>query len=231
MSEMLEKARKYEFIQGQQIKEEERPAFHITPYVGWMNDPNGFSYYKGEYHLFYQYNPYSTHWDSMHWGHVVSKDLLHWNYVPTALAPDEDYDKFGCFSGSAIELEDGRQLLMYTSVNQEKLEDGTVRDIQTQAVAVGDGKDYEKYDKNPVLTAKDLPKGASKVDFRDPKIWKGNDGNFYCVIGSRPADGSGQILLYRSKNGFEWEFVSILAKNQNRYGKMWECPDFFELDG
>ena len=220
MSEMLEKARKYEFIQGQQIKEEERPAFHITPYVGWMNDPNGFSYYKGEYHLFYQYNPYSTHWDSMHWGHVVSKDLLHWNYVPTALAPDEDYDKFGCFSGSAIELEDGRQLLMYTSVNQEKLEDGTVRDIQTQAVAVGDGKDYEKYDKNPVLTAKDLPKGASKVDFRDPKIWKGNDGNFYCVIGSRPADGSGQILLYRSKNGFEWEFVSILAKNQNRYGKM-----------
>ena len=167
----------------------------------------------------------------MHWGHVVSKDLLHWNYVPTALAPDEDYDKFGCFSGSAIELEDGRQLLMYTSVNQEKLEDGTVRDIQTQAVAVGDGKDYEKYDKNPVLTAKDLPKGASKVDFRDPKIWKGNDGNFYCVIGSRPADGSGQILLYRSKNGFEWEFVSILAKNQNRYGKMWECPDFFELDG
>ena len=229
MSEMLEKARKYEFIQGQQIKEEERPAFHITPYVGWMNDPNGFSYYKGEYHLFYQYNPYSTHWDSMHWGHVVSKDLLHWNYVPTALAPDEDYDKFGCFSGSAIELEDGRQLLMYTSVNQEKLEDGTVRDIQTQAVAVGDGKDYEKYEKNPVLTAKDLPKGASKVDFRDPKIWKGNDGNFYCVIGSRPADGSGQILLYRSKNGFEWEFVSILAKNQNRYGKMWECPDFFAL--
>ena len=208
-----------------------RPSLHFTPQKGWINDPNGLVFFKGQYHLFYQYNPYHDNWDSMHWGHVVSKDLLHWNYVPTALAPDEDYDKFGCFSGSAIELEDGRQLLMYTSVNQEKLEDGTVRDIQTQAVAVGDGKDYEKYDKNPVLTAKDLPKGASKVDFRDPKIWKGNDGNFYCVIGSRPADGSGQILLYRSKNGFEWEFVSILAKNQNRYGKMWECPDFFELDG
>ena len=231
MSEMLEKARKYEFTQGQQIKAEDRPAFHITPYVGWMNDPNGFSCYMGEYHLFYQYNPYNTHWDSMHWGHVVSKDLLHWDYLPAALAPDQDYDKVGCFSGSAIELEDGRQLLMYTAVDREILEDGTARDVQTQAVAVGDGKDYVKYDKNPVLTFKDLPEGASKADFRDPKIWKEKDGNFYCVIGSRPADGSGQILLYRSKNGFEWEFVSTLAENKNRYGKMWECPDFFELDG
>ena len=231
MSEMLEKARKYEDEQGKQIKAEDRPAFHVSPYVGWMNDPNGFSYYQGEYHLFYQYNPYDTHWDSMHWGHVVSKDLLHWEYLPAALAPDEDYDKMGCFSGSAIELDDGRQLLMYTAVDHETLEDGSKRDIQTQAVAVGDGRDYVKYEKNPVLTEKDLPEGASKVDFRDPKIWKGKDGNFYCVIGSRPADGSGQILLYRSKNGFDWEFVSILAENKKRFGKMWECPDFFCLDG
>ena len=231
MSEMLEKARKYEDEQGKQIKAEDRPAFHVSPYVGWMNDPNGFSYYQGEYHLFYQYNPYDTHWDSMHWGHVVSKDLLHWEYLPAALAPDKDYDKIGCFSGSAIELDDGRQLLMYTAVDHETLEDGSKRDIQTQAVAVGDGRDYVKYEKNPVLTEKDLPEGASKVDFRDPKIWKGKDGNFYCVIGSRPADGSGQILLYRSANGFDWEFVSILAENKKRFGKMWECPDFFELDG
>ena len=231
MSEMLEKARKYEDEQGKQIKAEDRPAFHVSPYVGWMNDPNGFSYYQGEYHLFYQYNPYDTHWDSMHWGHVVSKDLLHWEYLPAALAPDEEYDKGGCFSGSAIELDDGRQLLMYTAVDHETLEDGSKRDIQTQAVAVGDGRDYVKYEKNPVLTEKDLPEGASKVDFRDPKIWKGKDGNFYCVIGSRPADGSGQILLYRSANGFDWEFVSILAENKKRFGKMWECPDFFELDG
>ena len=167
----------------------------------------------------------------MHWGHVVSKDLLHWKYLPAALAPDEEYDKGGCFSGSAIELDDGRQLLMYTAVDHETLEDGSKRDIQTQAVAVGDGRDYVKYEKNPVLTEKDLPEGASKVDFRDPKIWKGKDGNFYCVIGSRPADGSGQILLYRSENGFDWEFVSILAENKKRFGKMWECPDFFELDG
>ena len=146
MSEMLEKARKYEDEQGKKIKAEDRPAFHVSPYIGWMNDPNGFSYYQGEYHLFYQYHPYDTHWNSMHWGHVVSKDLLHWEYLPAALAPDEDYDKIGCFSGSAIELEDGRQLLIYTAVDQEKMEDGTVRDIQTQAVAVGDGKNYKKYE-------------------------------------------------------------------------------------
>ena len=222
---------KHESMRENVKKDKNRLHFHMMPPTGWMNDPNGFSYYQGEYHLFYQYNPYDTHWDSMHWGHVVSKDLLHWEYLPAALAPDEDYDKMGCFSGSAIELDDGRQLLMYTAVDHETLEDGSKRDIQTQSVAVGDGRDYVKYEKNPVLTEKDLPEGASKVDFRDPKIWKGKDGNFYCVIGSRPADGSGQILLYKSADGFEWEFVSVLAENKKRYGKMWECPDFFELDG
>ena len=106
-----------------------RPSLHFTPQKGWINDPNGLVFFKGQYHLFYQYNPYDTHWDSMHWGHVVSKDLLHWEYLPAALAPDEDYDKMGCFSGSAIELDDGRQLLMYTAVDHETLEDGSKRDM------------------------------------------------------------------------------------------------------
>lgn len=230
-SEVLNRAREYEAAHGSQIPAEERPAFHISPYIGWMNDPNGFSWYKGQYHLFYQYNPYKTKWDSMHWGHVVSTDLLHWEYLPAALAPDMDYDHVGCFSGSAAELPDGKQLLIYTAVDHETLADGTVKDIQTQAVAVGDGIDYEKYERNPVLSEKDLPEGGSKADFRDPKIWKGEDGLFYCVIGNRPKDGSGQILLYSSENGFDWKFVSVLAENKNRYGKMWECPDFFTLDG
>lgn len=81
-----------------------------------MNDPNGFSRYGGKYHLFYQYNPYDTSWGPMHWGHAVSTDLLHWEYLPCALACDEPYDRFGAFSGSALELDDGRQLLMYTGV-------------------------------------------------------------------------------------------------------------------
>lgn len=230
-SEKLKQAREYETEHEKEIAKEKRPAFHLTPRVGWMNDPNGFSYHNGEYHMFYQYHPYDTNWGPMHWGHAVSKDLLKWESLPAALAPDENYDDFGCFSGSAVSLEDGRQLLMYTAVENAKDENGNPIVFQTQCVAVGDGINFEKYEKNPVITAKDLPEGASKIDFRDPKLWKEADGTFRCVIGNRPADGSGQILLYSSKDGFSWKFEQVLIANKNRYGKMWECPDFFELDG
>lgn len=231
ISETLREARNYEKTYGEMIKQDSRPLFHLSPRTGWMNDPNGFSFYKGKYHIFHQYYPYDCHWGNMHWAHAVSDDLLQWEYLPAALAPDENYDKNGCFSGSAIELSDGRHLLMYTGVLQEHHEDGTISDIQTQCLAVGDGENYEKYECNPVLTEKDLPEGSSKADFRDPKMWKGEDGLYYSVIGSRPADGSGQILLYTSPDGFKWKYKNILASNKNRYGKMWECPDFFELGG
>lgn len=230
-SQTLREARKYEETAEKVIKKEERPDFHLSVRTGWLNDPNGFSYYRGEYHLFYQYYPYESKWGSMHWGHAVSKDLLHWEYLPAALAPDEKYDKDGCFSGSAVVLPDGRHLLMYTGVVKEHQADDVLCDVQTQCLAVGDGVDYEKYGMNPVLDWRDLPKGASRYDFRDPKMWQEKDGTYYCVAGNRPADGSGQILLYMSKDGFKWEFNSILAANHNRFGKMWECPDFFELDG
>jgi beta-fructofuranosidase len=196
-----------------------------------MNDPNGFSYYKGVYHMFYQYHPYDSNWGPMHWGHAVSRDLLHWEYLPAALAPDEPYDRDGCFSGSAIDLPDGRQLIMYTGVLGMPHPNGGRQDFQTQCLAVGDGVDYEKYEKNPVLDAGDLPEGASKVDFRDPKIWRKADGTYRCVVGSRPVDGSGQILLFESADGFDWKFKKVLIENRNRFGKMWECPDFFALDG
>ena len=109
-SELLQKARDFEAQYGPHIPNSERPAFHATPTIGWMNDPNGFSVYKGEYHLFYQYHPYSVEWGPMHWGHLKSKDLIRWERLPAALAPDEEYDASGCFSGGAVELEAGRQL-------------------------------------------------------------------------------------------------------------------------
>ncbi len=231
-SQTLREARRYEEASEKMIKNEERPVFHLSSRTGWMNDPNGFSYYNGQYHMFYQYHPYQTVWGPMHWGHAVSDDLLHWEYVPAAIAPDEVYDKDGCFSGSAITLPDGRQLLMYTGVVRRPEWNGGYTDIQTQCLAIGDGIDYKKLDINPVLDGKDLPDdGASRADFRDPKMWIGEDGIYYSVVANRPADGSGQILLYSSKDALSWKFESILAENKNRYGKMWECPDFFELDG
>ena len=101
ISKELQKAREFEAHYGPFIPDDQRPAFHVTPTIGWMNDPNGFSFYKGEYHLFYQYHPYSNEWGPMHWGHVKSKDLIRWERLPAALAPDQEYDQNGCFSVSA----------------------------------------------------------------------------------------------------------------------------------
>ncbi|MDO4620314.1 MAG: glycoside hydrolase family 32 protein [Lachnospiraceae bacterium] len=229
-SQTLREARTYEEAAAKMIRNEERPAFHLSAFTGWMNDPNGFSYYNGMYHMFYQYHPYDAIWGPMHWGHAVSRDMLHWEFLPAAIAPDEFYDMNGCFSGSAVTLPDGRQLLMYTGVQKQRMPGGAA-DIQTQCLAVGDGLNYEKYEQNPVLDAKDIPEGCSINDFRDPKIWQEKDGTFRCVVGNRPADGSGQILLYRSEDAFNWKFEKVLIANHNRFGKMWECPDFFELDG
>ncbi|MDE7030297.1 MAG: glycoside hydrolase family 32 protein [Lachnospiraceae bacterium] len=230
-SQTLREARKYEETVEKNIAGEERPDFHLCARTGWMNDPNGFSYYNGMYHMFYQYYPYESKWGPMHWGHAVSRDLLHWEYLPAALAPDEAYDRDGCFSGSAVALPDGRQLLMYTSVVKERQENEALRDIQTQSVAVGDGIDYEKYAKNPVLDGNDLPEGASRFDFRDPKIWQNADGTYSCIVGNCLMDGDGRILLFTSSDGFQWQFRSILVSNNHRFGRMWECPDFFFLDG
>lgn len=230
-SELLEKARTFERENTKKVEEAKRPGFHLSVQVGWMNDPNGFSYYNGEYHLFYQYHPYASYWGPMHWGHAVSKDLLHWRYLPAALAPDESYDKDGCFSGSAVEMDDGRHLLMYTGVVEEELPDGTKKGVQTQCVAIGDGVNYEKYEGNPVIDEGQLPEGGDRFEFRDPRIWKAEDGTYRCVAGNCDGDRDGQILLYSSKDALHWNFEKILLRNHDRFGKMWECPDFFELDG
>ena len=233
ISQILRDARRYEAIAEQKIPPSSRPSFHLSARTGWMNDPNGFSYYKGRYHLFYQYYPFQARWGLMHWGHAVSRDLLHWEHLPAALAPDALYDRDGCYSGSAVELPDGRQLLLYTGVeNLPAVEEAESIDAyQTQCAAIGDGVDYEKYEGNPVLTGRDIPEGGSVYDFRDPKAWREPDGTYRCVISNRGPDQSGRLLYYSSEDALHWTFESVLAENRDRYGTMWECPDFFELDG
>ncbi len=217
---MLNKSRKFE---QDNYCSDKRPKFHVSSPVGWINDPNGFSCFNKEYHLFYQYHPYGNFWGPMHWGHSKTLDFIKWENVGVALAPEETYENFGCFSGTAIE-NDGQHILMYTGVyKDEKIE------RQTQCIAIGDGFNYEKLKENPVITATELPKGSSEVDFRDPKIWKDGD-YFYSIVASRNEDGSGQLPLYRSKDLINWEYMHIVDRSNNELGDMWECPDFFKID-
>lgn len=216
----LQKARDYEALHRPSIKPQ-LPVYHLTGGVGWINDPNGFAPYRGEYHLFFQYHPYDTQWGPMHWGHAKTADFIRWEFLPAALAPENSYDKDGCFSGGALEMSDGRHFLLYTGVN------GTA---QTQCIAVGDGLNYKKYQGNPVITAESLPEGASPQDFRDPKIWM-ECGVYYAVAVNRGKDGSGDVLLFESRDGFHWVRDSILYSCGYRFGTMWECPDYFHLDG
>ena len=223
-SQILLQARNFEA--SRRISPGDRPLFHLSPKTGWMNDPNGFSYYKGLYHLFSQYHPYDSHWGPMHWGHAVSADLLRWTFLPCAMAPDAAYDQCGCFSGGAAALPDGRQLLMYTGVGEGG--------VQTQCLAVGDGTEYDKYAANPVIDASMLPEGASRIDFRDPHIWQEADGSFWAVISNLTGSGASErakFFLFSSPDGFRWKYERVLAENTFGLGRMWECPDLFELDG
>ena len=199
-----------------------RQRYHFMGETGWINDPNGLIYYKGKYHFFFQFNPYYGHWDYMHWGHAVSEDMLHWEYLPVALAPSESYDdhmRGGCFSGSAIEHDD-KLFLMFTGVTN----DGKGFE-QVQCIAYSeDGIHFEKYAGNPVLTP---PDGVPSHQFRDPKVWKHKD-TYYMVCGASRA-GKAQALLYRSEDMLHWTFFNVLAESRGEWGYMWECPDFYPM--
>ena len=205
-------------------REQWRSKYHHTPLYGWMNDPNGMFYdaLSGLWHLYYQFNPYGSRWGNMNWGHSISADLRHWTEHDVAIAPDA----LGTiFSGSCVIDKRGDAgfgknaiIAFYTGADQSQK--------QSMAYSVDGGKTFVKYDGNPVLT-------DTTPDFRDPKVWREKDGTFRCVVGACTADRDkkGRILYFRSNDGLKWEFVSILAENDGTLGAMWECPDFFELDG
>ncbi len=226
-----------------QMADPYRLRLHAMPPTGWMNDPNGFCWFEGAYHLFYQCSPFSPESGLKYWGHMTSTNLLEWNHLPIALAPDCDYDRDGCYSGGAI-TKDGTLWLMYTghvcgkAVDSREAEDsgeavdgkeavgsGGVRAIaegtaaETQNLAFSrDGVIFEKYRGNPVIR----PHQEPDPDFRDPFVWE-QDGQFYCLVGSRK-ENHGRVLLYESRDLLQWHFKSVLLEGAEDMGFMWECP-------
>jgi len=224
----INKANKFINENVYKLNNEYRLNYHLMGEYGWINDPNGFIEYKGRYHLFYQHYPYESVWGPMHWGHSISDDLIKWSYASIALAPDTEFDKDGCFSGTSIE-KDGKLYLIYTG--HVYTGDNKSKDYkQTQGIAYSEyGFIFKKYDKNPVVDAEKLPEGASKKDFRDPKVFEAN-GIYYMVLGSNDNNNNGQAILYKSNDLIDWEFVNILAKSDGTLGTGWECPDLFKLN-
>jgi sucrose-6-phosphate hydrolase SacC (GH32 family) len=202
--------------------EKYRPQFHFSPEKNWMNDPNGLVYYDGEYHLFFQHNPKSTKWGYMHWGHAVSKDLIHWEHLPIALYPDDNsVDERHCteWSGCAIVDEN----------NVAGLQEGTEKTLlafytswecgQRLAYSSDKGRTWKKYSGNPIIPYND------QDDARDPKVfWHNPSGKWVMVLYRRPGGSEEKqgISIYNSDNLFDWEFKS----HQKGFH---ECPDLFEI--
>lgn len=208
--------------------EQHRPQFHFTPQKGWMNDPNGMVYFKGEYHLFYQYYPDSTVWGPMHWGHAISKNLVHWEHLPIALYPDTlGY----IFSGSAVVDVNNTSgfgkkggetplVAIYTYHDMAGEKAGKT-DFQTQGIAysLDKGRTWVKYANNPVI------KSPNIRDFRDPKVsWHAASKRWVMVLAV--AD---HVEFYASKNLKNWEKTGEFGKNSGSHGGVWECPDLFPM--
>jgi len=202
----------------------ERPLFHFASPAGWCNDPNGFSQFGDKIHLFYQYHPYSIQWGPMHWGHVLSDDMLSWKLEPLALAPDSLCDEKGCFSGTALE-DNNKHILAYTGVSNNGNQD-----VQNQCIAVGDGLSYKKISSQAILTAADIPFEYNLEHFRDPKIWK-KDGLFYMLCVIKQKNDRGAMILFNSDDAIKWTYKGILDSSKDGLSNMWECPDYFQLDG
>ncbi len=201
-----------------------RPAYHFLPAANWMNDPNGVIQWNGRYHLFFQYNPDGAYHANMHWGHAVSDDLVHWQELPIAIAPTPNSpDRGGIFSGCVVN-DDGRPVAVYTGVNDDY-------SVQTQCIARGneDLTRWEKFAGNPVLS--DVPAHLGQTrDFRDPFVWREGD-LWFMTISAHIAGVGGAVLLYRSPDLVDWEYLHPLYVGERaRQGRNFECANFFRLE-
>lgn len=212
-----------------------KDTLHLKSPGNWINDPNGFIYYKGKYHLFYQYFPYLPEWGTMHWGHAVSEDLVHWEHLGVALFPTKEYDKNGIFSGSAIE-KDGKLYLYYSAVKYLETDEEDILRAKdekfetSQAMIISkDGYSFDNMNNKkkiiPVIHDENI---ADATHTRDPKVWKYKDG-YYMILGSTISREKGRILFYKSQDAVNWEYV-CQYENED-FGSVLECPDLFEIDG
>jgi len=199
-----------------------RQSFHVQPVTGLLNDPNGFAFYNGEYHLFYQWFPLGPVHGLKHWYHTKSTDLVHWENVGLAIEPSNEYDSHGVYSGSGIEHK-GQLFLIYTGNTRD--ENWNRHPYQCLAVMDQTGHIIKK--ETPVIA--DVPVGYTD-HFRDPKVWRAG-GEYYVVIGAQRDNKTGCVVLFRSADLQEWQFVGEMNTDLGDFGYMWECPDYFELDG
>lgn len=221
-----------------------RPQYHLLPAANWMNDPNAPIYWNGSYHMFYQYSPHAAVWGDMHWGHAVSPDMVQWRHLPVALAPTPGSpDAEGCFTGTAA-VEEGRVAILYTGVCKASPDDATIKDAtpplrESQCLAIASDPDLKSWTKvsAPVIAAP--PRGLQVNGFRDPSPWRQED-EWYLVAACGIPNAGGAVLLYRSHDLHNWEYMHILSQ-RDRSGdaafdpldpwEVWECPEFFALGG
>ncbi len=207
-----------------------KQSIHVKAPGNWLNDPNGFIFYKGMYHLFFQHNPNAPVWATMHWGHAVSRDLVHWEHLGIALYPSVTGDRDGCFSGSAVE-KDGVLHLFYTGIRyvggtREKrdLIESTQLHISSEDGVHFDNENGKQVIIPPVLD----PEQGDKADTRDPKVWKTGD-HWNMVLGTTDHGRSGMLSFYRSEDLEHWTFVNSVSGREDM-GWMWECPDVFPVE-
>lgn len=218
-----------------------RPKLHFTSPKNWINDPNGFIYYKGEYHLYYQYFPYAAEWGTTHWGHATSKDLVNFEHHGIALFPSKKFDSNGCFSGTAL-IEDDKLQFYYTGIKYLRTEDENIHkpydnesfEACQVKIESKDGYTFDNFnDKKVVIPPITDRKLGNKTHTRDPKVWKYKDG-YSMIVGSKfekeGVEGYiGQALFYTSKDGESWEYKNRCYDES--IGDMWECPDLVNVDG